>query len=342
MATDTEKIFRPWVAWLIAGIWAATALSVWIATRIHPSTTANLSLKTRKISFLTNASHILGPINDEQLLISGVSSLQIQFLRPQLVTASAKQKRLGSLEADGGALSSCSFYQLRSGGLEVEDSAMITLEAAVDTPKSRAFSLKAHGTLNANLSSRPGEPGLRPGFECKGMRVNGIYAEQIEGPFSESGGDSIYVATAPDARFDFLLAGRADVRDTQIPVLNELRFSDIDPRTSEEKSVLLKPDPEVSFEETKQKLTLDPADLLVVVPKSRFYLRQVTVDEGVQVSLHGVVRDLRSGAGATGLTTLIPSVFDHMDSARRIYGAIPALAGLVLGILEKIGLLGKK
>jgi len=271
-----------------------------------------------------------------------VTSLQIQFLRPQLVMASGKEKRFASLEADGGALASCSFYQLRSGGLEVQESATITLDAAVDTPKSRSFSLKAHGPLNANLSSRPAESGLRPGFECKGMHVNGAYAEQIEGSFSEGGGDSIYIATAPDARFDFLLAGRADVRDTQIPVLNELRFTDIDPRTSEEKSVLLKPDPEVSFEETKQKLTVDAADLLVVVPQARFYLRQVTVDDGVQVSLHGVVRDLRSGPGAGGLTTLMPSAFDHMDSARRIYGAIPALVGLVLGLLEKMGLLGKK
>src|SRR5215471_2095985 len=101
MATHTEKVFRPWIAWLIAGVWAATALSIWITTRIHPSTTANLSVKTRKISFLTNASHILGPINDEQLLVSGVSSLEIQFVSPQLVTASGAQKRLGSLEAGG-------------------------------------------------------------------------------------------------------------------------------------------------------------------------------------------------------------------------------------------------
>ena len=89
-------------------------------------------------------------------------------------------------------------------------------------------------------------------------------------------------------------------------------------------------------------MTLDPADLLVVVPKRNFYLRQFALEDGLHVSLHGVVREIRSGAGSKGLTTLIPTAFDHMDNAVRIYGAIPALAGLVLGIFEEMGLLGKK
>jgi hypothetical protein len=84
------------------------------------------------------------------------------------------------------------------------------------------------------------------------------------------------------------------------------------------------------------------ADLLVVVPQKNFYLRQFTVTDGVHLSLHGVLRELRSGPGAKALTTLMPSSFDHMDSMTRMYGAIPALAGLLLGILEKMNLLGKK
>jgi hypothetical protein len=341
MAAEQEKTFRPWVAWLIAGIWAATALGVWIATRIHPPTTANLSVNTRKISFLTNASHILGSSNEEQLLVSGVSSMQIQFNSAQTVRVGGSLKQLSSLQAEGGSRAACSFYQVRSSGFEVQGSAVITFEV-VDISKPRSFSLKSHGFMNDNLSSRPSESGLQPGFECKGMRVNGEPTGEVEGSFSAAGGDSIYLATSPDARLDFWLAGRSDVSDTQIPVLNELRFSEIDPRTSEEKSVLLKPAPEVTFERVKQKATLDPADLLVVVPKNNFYLRQITVEDGIHVSLHGVVREIRSGAGAKGLTTLMPSAFDHMDSAVRIYGAIPALAGLILGILEKMGFLGKK
>lgn len=341
MATEQEKTFRPWVAWIIGGVWIATALGIWIATRVHPSTTANLSVNTRKISFLTNASHILGPSNEEQLLVAGVGSLQIQFNRAQIVSIDGSPKQLASLQAEGDSHSVCSFYQVRSGGFEVRGSAVITIEV-VDVSKDRAFSLKSHGLMNDNLTSRPGQAGLQPGFECRGMRVNGRQTVEVEGSLSPAGGDSIYLATSPDARLDFSLAGHADVSDTQIPVLNELRFSEIDPRTSEEKSVLLKPPPEVFFEKVKQKAMLDPADLLIVVPNDNFYLRQFTVEDGVHVSLHGLVREIRSGAGAKGLTTLMPSAFDHLDNAARIYGAIPALVGLVLGILEKMGLLVKR
>ncbi len=321
MTTEPEKTSRPWVAWLIGGIWIATALGVWIATRVHPATTANLSVNTRKISFLTNASHILGASNEEQLLVSGVESLQIQFSSPQNATVGGLPTRLSSFQAEGDSQATCTFYQVRSGGFEVHGSALLTFEV-VDVSKAKSFR-------------------LQPGFECRGLRVNGRKAD-VDGSFSQAGGDSIYLATSPDVRLDFSLAEQSEVTDTQIPVLNELRFSEIEPRTSEEKSVLLKPAPEVFFEKVKQKVTLDPADLLVVVPKSNFYLRQFTVADGVHVSLRGVVREIRSGAGAKGLTTLMPSAFDHMDSAARIYGAIPALVALVLGILERMGLLGKK
>jgi hypothetical protein len=74
-----------------------------------------------------------------------------------------------------------------------------------------------------------------------------------------------------------------------------------------------------------------------VIPRNNFYLRQFTVKDGVQVSLHGIVRDVRTGAGASGLETLVPSAFDHLDNVKRIYGVVPALVAFILGILEKMG-----
>ncbi len=341
MAAEPEKTFRPWVACLVGFVWVATALGVWIATRIHPSTMADISVNTRKLSFLTNASRILGPSNEEQLMVSGVGSLQIQFNVAQTVTIGGSPKHVVSLHAEGEPRATCSFYQVRSSGFEVMGSAVVTLEVA-NVSRPGSFSLKSHGLMSANLSSRPAESKVQPGFECRGLRLDGGPAGEVEGPFSPTGGDSIYVATSPDARLDFSLSGHGDVSDTQIPVLSELRFSEIEPGTSEEKSVLLKPAPEVVFEKVKQKVVLNAADLLVVVPQKNFYLRQFTVADGIHVSLRGVVRELRSGPGAKGLTTLMPSSFDHMDSVTRIYGAIPAIAGLLLGILERMNLLGKK
>jgi hypothetical protein len=309
MAAEPEKTFRPWVAWLVGGVWLATALGVWIATRVHPATMADITANTRKLSFLTNASRILGPSNEEQLTVAGVGSLQIQFNVAQTVTFGSSAKRVVSLRAEGGPRATCSFYQVRSSGFEVRESALITIEVSnVSNPGS--FSLKSHGVMTDNLSSRAAESKAQPGFECRGLRVDDGPAGDIGSSFSPTGADSIYIATAPDARLDFSLAGPADISDTQIPVLSELRFSEVEPGTSEEKSVLLKPAPEVEFERVKQKVGLNAADLLVVVPKEHFYLRHFKVADGVSVSLRGVVRDLRSGPGAKALTTLMPSSFD--------------------------------
>src|SRR5260370_35548111 len=112
MTDDPEKTFRPWVVWLISGIWAGTALAVLIAARIHPVSTANVSVGTKNISFPTNAGHILGRSNEEQLLVSGVSSLQIQFNGAQIIRTGGAAMRVNSLQAEGDSLASCSFYQV--------------------------------------------------------------------------------------------------------------------------------------------------------------------------------------------------------------------------------------
>ena len=338
MAADSEKAFRPWVAWLIGSVWAVTALAAFAATRIRPSTTADLSVSTRKVSFRTNASHILGQSNEEQLLISGVSSLRIQFNKERTVKAGSSSLDVVLLAAEGNSRSSCSLYRVRSGGFEVSGPAVITLE--VFDAHGKSFSLQSHGMLTDNLSSRPSEHGLAAGFECREMRTNGGPVGDVEGSFSPEGGDSIFIATQPDARLDFSATGHLEISDTQIPILGELRFSDIYPGSSEEKSVLLKP-VDVVFEKLNKKVTIDPGDLMVVVPRKNFYLRQFTVKDGIQLSLHGDVRDVRAGAGARALATVMPSTFDHLENAIRIWGAITALAGFLLGILEKIGVLGR-
>jgi hypothetical protein len=341
MASDSEKALRPWVACLIISVWAGTALAVLVAAHIHPATTANLSVHTRKISFRTNAARILGQSDEDQLLVSGVSSLQIQFNKARAIRVGDTSLQSASLEAEGDSFTSCSLYLVRSSGFEVRGPAVITLEV-LDVSKEKSFSMKAHGVLNDNLSSLPSERGLQPAFECRGLRVHGGQAVDIEGRFSPQGGDTIFFATTLDARLDFSLAGHTDVSDTQIPILGEVRFSEIDPGTSEEKSVLLQPAPEIIFEKVNKKATTNSSDLLVVVPQNAFYLRQFTVKSGIQLSLHGSIRQLLAGAGANDLATLMPSSFDHLSNISRIYGTIPAIAGLLLGILERIGALGKK
>ncbi len=340
MADNSEKAVRPWVAWLVVGIWTATALGVLFASRVHPATKANLSVRARKISFKTNASQILSQSDEEQLQVTGVSALQIQFGRPQKVHVGMDLRDMNSFTGEGDAATSCSLYLVRSQALEVREPAVITIET-LESSKTDSFSVKSHGTINDSLSSLPNAHGLESGLECIGLRTNGGPPENVEVHFGAEGGDSIFLATTIDTRFDIAVQGHSEIGDTQIPILGEVRFSEVDPRTSEEKSVLIEP-PEITFEDVNEKATANSADLLVVIPKSGFYLRQFTVKDGIQLSLHGNVRQILAGAGPNDLRTLMPSAFDRLSNSSRLFGAIPAIAGLLLGILEKAGALGKK
>src|SRR5262249_5940369 len=146
MAADAEKSFRPWVAWLIGCVWFGTAGAVLIAVRIHPATVANISVNTRNLSFRTNATRILGPVNHEQLLISGMKSLQVRFTVGQAINIDGMPTHVTSLNAEGDSLSSCSFYRVRSGGFEIHGPAVLTLQM-VESRRGRSFGLKAHGML---------------------------------------------------------------------------------------------------------------------------------------------------------------------------------------------------
>jgi len=341
MAEETEKSFRPWVAWLIGCVWAGTAIAVVITLRIHPSTTANITVNTRKIAFQTKATQLLGPSNHDQLLVSGINSLRVRFGTERKILIGGVSKRLSSISGEGDSFSACSFYRVRSSGFKVLGPAVLTLQM-VESSGGRSFGLKAHGMLSDELSSLRTEPGRPSAFECRNLRVEGAAVDTVEGSFYPEGGDTVFLATASDARLDFSLHEHMDISDTQIPILGELRFTDIEPGGSEEKSVLLAPPAEITFEKINRVVTLKLADLLVVVPQNDLYLRQFTVTDGIHLSLHGRVRDVRAGAGEDDMATLIPSAFDQAGRAARILGAIASIAGLLLGILERTGLLGKK
>jgi hypothetical protein len=331
---------RGWLVWLIGGIWLLTALAVFIATRIHPATPVNIALSVSKFSFSTDAQGILNPSDERQLSFSGTGSLQLRISGVHKVTFNGAPLLASSLEIQGEPYASCAFYHVRSSGIELAGPSEITLEA----PRAgkSAFSLQAHGSLSGSLSSRPAEYGMNPGFTCARVRVNGGEHGNVEGSFSLQGGDSVSLAADSNVRLDFVLTALSEIGDTGIPIQKALRFWEIEPGSSEEKTVLLKGKNEVVFESLDKKVTLDDADLLEVVPRNDFYLRRFTVKDGIQLNLHGVASDVRMGPGPGAMENRMPSLFDHLDSQKRIYGVIPALVALIVGIMERMGVFQKK
>jgi len=141
------------------------------------------------------------------------------------------------------------------------------------------------------------------------------------------------------------MAGSSKVGNTQIPVLDEIRFSSIDPRSSEEKTILLPASNahknEIVFENPRSSVALDDADLLLIIPDKDFTLRRFSIDDGIHANFYGSVRDIKVGAAANDLVSRMPSYFDHLDGQKRFFGAVPALAALIVALLEKLGSLPK-
>jgi hypothetical protein len=341
VSVEEPKPARHWLGWTILGVWVTTALAVLIAHHIHPATTTQVSLSVREFSFRTNATHILGPNDDEQLLISGLGSLDVQLNDEQGVTFDGSPVKTSSVQIDGDHSASCAFYRVRSSGLDLAGPSILTLEAP-NKVGTQAFDLKVHGALSGHLTGRPAVGGLRSGFECTRVHIAGGPIGTVAATFSAQGGESIYLSTLSDTQLSFELADHSEVGDTQIPITHEIRFSHIDPRTSEEKTVLLKGKNEVSFEGLGTSVPVDENDILVVAPKNEFYLSRFVVSDGVQISLHGVAREVRAGPGSSALETLMPSSLDHLDNMKKIYCIVPSIAALILGMLEKLGLLRQK
>src|SRR5439155_18155074 len=157
----------------------------------------------------------------EQVLISGINSLRIQFNSPQTVTIGKASSSVDSLEIVGESSAYCSFYQVRSGVLELIGPSILTLGTS-NTMAGQPFSLTAHGSLSGNLTSRVGESASKPGFTCTRVRTNGAAPGNVDGNFSPQGGDSMLFSAFSDSRLDFILAEHSEVGDTQIPILEEL------------------------------------------------------------------------------------------------------------------------
>jgi hypothetical protein len=326
------------------------AIAVLFAARMHPTTTANITLSTQKLAFVTDTRRILSPDDNEQLIVTGIDLLELPSAQGTPIVVDGKRITISTLKISGEPGTSCRFYRVRSSAFELSGPAMITLEASARSSKAGHaawFSLKSHGAMKATITSRQQAGSSRPEFACDRVHVNGgPLVDTIEATLTVGGGDLMLLNTSSDCRLDFQVAPNSEIGDSQIPIRSELRFSEIDPDTADEKAVLLRPPSgstnEVLFDDVDRKVALDDADLLVVSPDKHFYLRHFRIKDGIQVSMHGVVRDVQVGAGPDAMESHMPSLFDHMDTEKRLWLAVPAIAGTFLGFLEKMGLLRSK
>jgi hypothetical protein len=129
--------------------------------------------------------------------------------------------------------------------------------------------------------------------------------------------------------------------------VGNIRLAHIDPsHPGQEKTVLLAPmsgqSNEILFERLSRTVRVDESDLLLIRPGPYFYIRRFSVDNGIRLSLHGSVHDVSMGAGPDDMRTVMPTLFDQLDNKSRVFAVVPAIVVVLLGILEKLGILRRE
>jgi hypothetical protein len=343
-----KKRIRPWVKWTIAAVWVCTGITVLVLCHVHPPTSASASLRVQEISFTTNSPTIFSPVNQDQFVVSGVSSVSLQATNVKLDAVLPRKIENNELELRGDASASCTFYNVRTGLIQLLSNSVLTLLWRKNAGES-SFALRSHGPLRGKVTAQPTAKN-KSGFVCSRIRANDGQTATVEGEFVHQ--DSVDFVTANDVQLDFRGADGSDLGDTQIAILNDVRFSHVevneaqDERPEElpaEKTVLLPPlkgqSNEILFEAVRKNVKVNDADLLVIRPDKEFYIRKFSVDHGIQLGLHGMVRDITVGAGPRDLKSQMPSLFEELDTEKRTFTVIPGIVAFILGVLEKLGIL---
>jgi hypothetical protein len=332
---------RSWLAWIIASIWIVTSVGVLTAYHIHPASEARATLKISEISFSTDASRLFDTTHDREVVASGLTSVQIRGAGIRVTWRNAAEETLDNVNLRGDRSSTCVFYNVRGGGLFLSSPSRIALIWNRTNP-TLPLGVESASPASMVLTSQPGKSGLT----CAGVH-SGENQETatLNAVFSEGGGDSISVLTSDDSRLDLGPYPDSQIQATQIPILSTIRFVHVNPRGNKEESVLLSGSSpsdvnQIAFPPISKSITLD-ADLFVITPGRGFYIKSISVTDGIHLTMEGPLLDAQKGPGGSTLSSVMPTMLDRLLNEKGAFAMVPSLVALILGILEKMGVIPK-
>jgi hypothetical protein len=338
---EKEPKVRPWVRWVTALVWLLTAATVLVLSLMHLPATATVTVLVREVSFVTDSSSLFDSADQDRFSISG--PFDITLSGPPAVNSNGHA--VSSVEVHGpSTAASCAFYNVRTSPLRLlGDTGILLLWPKNADPNSLIIRLRgrAAGDLSPN-----GSASAASSYSCSGVEQTATTLGEMNGVLSDEFGTTF--GTSGDAQLSFRRKSSQIVSDSQIRVSGPLQIAHIDPaHPGQEKGSLLDPYSkksrnQVTFDDSSRNVEFNSKDLIVIDPGSDFYIRSLSADHGIQLELHGTVRNILTGAGSKDYKSCMPSVFDTLDSKKRIYGAIPGAVTFILTLLETLGLLPRK
>jgi len=329
------KAVRLWIKWTVAAVWLLTAIAVFILSLVHAPTTATVTLHVREIHFRTDPWTMLDAADQIQFTISGPARLRIA------IAPAASSARDLNLDAKTGA-ASCSFYSVRTGPLRLVKDTDLTI-LWPNNADADSFAIRVLEPVSGNIVARH-QSEDRAAFACTGVSDTKANSDVIQGNLSDSFDSSF--STTGRAQLTFHEASTGSLGGN-VRVTGTIRVGHIDPTESgEETAALLDPlagqANEIVFDRFSRPLTVNTGDILDIVPGKDFYLRRIQVSHGIELEFHGTVKEVHVGAGAENNENWMPSLFDLLDTKKRLFAVVPSIAAFIFGLLESLGMLPKK
>jgi hypothetical protein len=326
---------RVWVP--IVVIWTVTALVVIILMNLTRPGPIRAEVLTSELAFKSASEKLFTASNYEDVLVSGIVAMSI-------ARSAADAPSNSSTRADysGSVLSRCVFTHVRSEPIELQrDADVRMIYTASDGNPSLALS--STGRLRMSMTSQPADSGAADVTCSKVSRSADNRSDDLSYALSKQGGDSISIVTTEGARLDMRMPSAERLQDTQISLVNRVRFSTIDVVTGDEKTTLLA-DPShrannITFEAVERTKAIDPADILQIDPGSDFWITRLSVDGGLRLNLHGTATNVYAGGGPGAMSQLLPTALDSWLTFKGALALIPAVAGAIVAFLEKLGAL---
>jgi len=333
---------RLWVKWTIALVWAATAMAVVVLDRTHISATATVTVHVREVSFTTDSPTMFDATNQDRLSVSGPADMTLSVI-PDEKSHGTYTKSI-VVHAPSTA-SSCTFYNVRTGPLSLpQQTGIVLLWPKNADPHSYSVRLRgqvAGDIYEAGSDSAPSSY-LCTTVDSSASLSSGNLGGRLSNAFATTFG------THGDAQLSYRVRSNEIPGESQVHVSGPLSIAHTDPADpGQEKGVILNPissdsKNQIVFDDISRTVLLNPNDLVLIQPGADLYIRRFIVDHGIQLDIHGTVRDIRVGAGSKNLRSCMPSIFDTLDNKKRIYGAIPGIVAFILGLFEAVGLLPRK
>jgi hypothetical protein len=341
--TPEEPVkMRGWIRWTIIAVWVITAAVVLVLTQLQLPVTSSISVRTREISLGVNPALLLSASEESQISISGPAKFA-------LVTSGPNGAQTLDVDAHTAA-SSCTFYLVHTDSLSLVDvpagssgEERITLLWPENADES-TFAVRMSQHVAGTLAAAHGAGG-HSSFVCSGVTSSVAGEDTLSGNLADDDGSSFRTRGASQI-IEHQIPG-SPLESTNLHVADKVWVAHFDTLPAKHAiATLLKPLPnrknQVLFDGLGKNVEFNVADIIEVTPGDHFDIRSVIAKNGIQIELHGTVKDLRVGAGSDDLVSCMPSIFDLLDAKKRIIGVIPGIVATIIGILESLGFLPRR